>query len=115
AGAQIFDAPLAPPSPLVGEGLGERGLDLDSILHDLARREINEVWVEAGARLGGALLTAGLVDELILYLAPTLLGHCAQPLAFLPELARLDQARRWHWQDVRRVGGDLRLILHPSV
>ncbi|MGB9671152.1 MAG: bifunctional diaminohydroxyphosphoribosylaminopyrimidine deaminase/5-amino-6-(5-phosphoribosylamino)uracil reductase RibD, partial [Halothiobacillaceae bacterium] len=112
AGAQIFDAPLAPPSPLVGEGLGERGLDLDSILHDLARREINEVWVEAGARLGGALLTAGLVDELILYLAPTLLGHRAQPLAFLPELARLDQARRWHWQDVRRVGGDLRLILH---
>jgi diaminohydroxyphosphoribosylaminopyrimidine deaminase/5-amino-6-(5-phosphoribosylamino)uracil reductase len=115
AGAQIFDAPLAPPSPLAGEGLGERGLDLDSILHDLARREINEVWVEAGARLGGALLAANLVDELILYLAPTLLGHTARPLAVLPELARLDQVRRWHWHDVRRVGGDLRLILRPSV
>jgi diaminohydroxyphosphoribosylaminopyrimidine deaminase/5-amino-6-(5-phosphoribosylamino)uracil reductase len=136
AGAVIFDAPLMPPSPLEGaldgrtpkgfpagmperterrdQGSGERGLDLDRILHDLARREINEVWVEAGARLGGALLAAGLVDELILYLAPTLLGHTAQPLAVLPELARLDQARRWHWQDVRRVGGDLRLILHPS-
>ncbi|MEW6692653.1 MAG: bifunctional diaminohydroxyphosphoribosylaminopyrimidine deaminase/5-amino-6-(5-phosphoribosylamino)uracil reductase RibD [Pseudomonadota bacterium] len=115
AGAVVLDAPLSLPSPLAGEGQGERGLDLDSILHDLARREINEVWVEAGARLGGALLAAGLVDELILYLAPTLLGHSAQPLAVLPELARLDQARRWHWQDVRRVGGDLRLILHPSV
>ncbi len=113
AGAVVLDAPLSLPSPLAGQG--ERGLDLDSILHDLARREINEVWGEAGARLGGALLAAGLVDELILYLAPTLLGHSAQPLAVLPELARLDQARRWHWQDVRRVGGDLRLILHPSV
>lgn len=109
AGAVVLDAPLSSPSPLAGEGL-----DLGWLLQDLARREINEVWVEAGARLGGALLAAGLVDELILYLAPTLLGHAAQPLAVLPELARLDQARRWHWQDVRRVGGDLRLILHPS-
>lgn len=114
AGARILDAPLAPLFPLAGEGTGERGLDLGWILHDLARREINEVWVEAGARLGGALLAAGLVDELVLYLAPTLLGHTAQPLAVLPELVRLDQARHWHWQDVRRVGGDLRLILHPS-
>ncbi|MDM7321689.1 MAG: bifunctional diaminohydroxyphosphoribosylaminopyrimidine deaminase/5-amino-6-(5-phosphoribosylamino)uracil reductase RibD [Gammaproteobacteria bacterium] len=101
-------------APLTGAE-ADAALNLAWILEDLARREINEVWVEAGARLGGALLAAGLVDELILYLAPTLLGHSAQPLAVLPELARLDQARRWHWQDVRRVGGDLRLILHPSV
>ncbi|MGK0674671.1 MAG: bifunctional diaminohydroxyphosphoribosylaminopyrimidine deaminase/5-amino-6-(5-phosphoribosylamino)uracil reductase RibD [Halothiobacillaceae bacterium] len=109
AGAVVLDAPRSSPPPSMGEGL-----DLGWLLQDLARREINEVWVEAGARLGGALLTANLVDELILYLAPMLLGHTAQPLAVLPELARLDQARHWHWQDVRRVGGDLRLILHPS-
>jgi diaminohydroxyphosphoribosylaminopyrimidine deaminase/5-amino-6-(5-phosphoribosylamino)uracil reductase len=107
AGAVVMDA--RPSSATVGE----TGLDLGWLLQDLARREINEVWVEAGARLGGALLAANLVDELILYLAPTLLGHTAQPLAVLPELARLDQARRWHWQDVRRVGDDLRLILRP--
>lgn len=109
-GAVVLDAPLSSSSPLAGA----RGLDLDSILHDLARREINEVWVEAGARLGGALLAAGLVDELILYLAPTFLGHSAHPLAVLPELARLDQARRWRWRDVRHIGPDLRLILHPT-
>lgn len=102
-GAKVLDAHLA-----------DGGLDLPAILEDLARREINEVWGEAGARLGGALLAEGLVDELILYVAPMLLGHDARPLAVLPELERLDQARRWQWQDVRRVGGDLRLILRPA-
>ncbi len=115
-GARVLDAlpaTLSPsPSPLKGEGGGH--LDLSWILEDLARREINEVWVEAGARLGGALLAGGLVDELILYVAPMLLGHDARPLAVLPELERLDQAPRWQWRDVRRVGGDLRLTLRPG-
>ncbi len=98
---QVIDAPCS----------GENSLDLTWILHDLARREVNEVWVEAGARLGGALLAQELVDELILYLAPMLLGHSARPLAELPELTRLDQAARWTWNDVRMIGDDLRLHL----
>ncbi len=86
-------------------------LDLCWVLADLARAEINEVWVEAGARLGGAFLAQDLADELLIYLAPMLLGHTARPLAELPELTKLAQARRWQWQDVRRVGADVRLSL----
>ncbi len=89
-------------------------LDLAWILRDLAQREINELWLEAGARLGGAFLTQGLVDELIVYLAPMLLGHSARPLAELPELTQLNQAQRWQWQDVSRVGDDVRLRLRPE-
>ncbi|MEF3194310.1 MAG: bifunctional diaminohydroxyphosphoribosylaminopyrimidine deaminase/5-amino-6-(5-phosphoribosylamino)uracil reductase RibD [Halothiobacillaceae bacterium] len=88
-------------------------LDLAAILYDLGRQEVNELWVEAGPRLGGALLAAGLVDELILYLAPILLGHTARPLAELRPLEALDQAQRWAWHDVRRVGRDMRLSLRP--
>ena len=103
AGARILEAPAT-----------VDGLDLDWILADLGRREISELWVEAGARLGGAFLAAGRVDELIVYLAPMLLGHDARPLAMLPGLERLDQAMRWRWHDVRRVGPDLRLTLRPT-
>ncbi len=103
AGAEVLEVPQA----------GER-LDLRAVLTDLGQREINELWVEAGPRLGGALLAQGLVDELIVYLAPVLLGDIARPLAVLPELEALAQARRWHWRDMRRVGGDLRLILTPA-
>src|SRR6476469_452140 len=56
------------------------GIDLRALLAQLAQREINEVQVEAGARLGGALLRAGLVDEVLLYLAPVLLGDAGLPL-----------------------------------
>jgi diaminohydroxyphosphoribosylaminopyrimidine deaminase/5-amino-6-(5-phosphoribosylamino)uracil reductase len=103
AGARIFDVPTA-----------AAGLDLAFILRDLAQREINEVWIEAGARLGGAFLAQGLVDELVVYVAPMLLGHTARPLAVLPEMTQLNQAQHWWWQDVTRVGGDLRLTLRPS-
>ena len=97
------------PAPVSGQGL-----DLAFILRDLAQREVNELWIEAGARLGGAFLAQGWVDELIVYLAPMLLGHTARPLAELPEIAELNQAQRWTWRDVRRVGGDLRVVLSCS-
>ena len=97
---------IATPSDACGK------LDLRWVLANLALAEINEVWVEVGARLGGAFLAQDLVDELVIYLAPMLLGHTARPLAELPELTELTQARRWQWQDVRRVGGDVRLSLY---
>ena len=102
-GARISTAPLA-----------VNGLDLAFILRDLAAREINELWIEAGARLGGVFLAQGLVDELIVYLAPVLLGHAARPLAELPEITQLNQAQRWQWHSVTQMGEDLRLILHPA-
>jgi diaminohydroxyphosphoribosylaminopyrimidine deaminase/5-amino-6-(5-phosphoribosylamino)uracil reductase len=80
----------------------------------LAEREINEVLVEAGAKLSGALLAAGLVDEWLLYLAPKLLGQDARPLAALPRLAALDAAPAFTLVESRAVGPDLRLRLRPA-
>lgn len=84
--------------------------DLPLLLEHLALREhINTLWVEAGATLAGALLQLKLVDELIVYLAPKLLGNSAQPLAVLPEFTALAQVPELSWTDVRMVGPDIRL------
>lgn len=85
------------------------GLPLTAVLSDLAKRGINEVLVEAGKTLNGALLKAGLVDELVLYLAPQLLGDAARGLAGLGELTQLEQRVELAWQDVRHVGSDIRI------
>ncbi len=90
---------------------GARGrVDLAAALQDLARRGINEVLVEAGRTLNGALLEAGLVDELVLYLAPKLLGDAARGLVELGVLTQLQQGTDLQWRDVRQVGDDLRII-----
>jgi diaminohydroxyphosphoribosylaminopyrimidine deaminase/5-amino-6-(5-phosphoribosylamino)uracil reductase len=86
------------------------GLDLQAVLARLAVLGINEVWVEAGARLTGALLAAQLVDELVIYLAPCLLGPQAQPLANLPLLSRLDERLMLRFESVQQIGSDLRVI-----
>lgn len=89
-------------------------LDLHAALAELARREVNELHVEAGPTLSGALLAAGLVDELLLYQAPVLLGDSARPLVQLPPLASM--AERWKLRvlDRRVLGADLRLRLRPA-
>jgi len=86
-------------------------VDLAGMLGDLAQRGCNEVLVEAGSTLNGALLRAGLVDELLLYLAPQLLGDAARGMAQLGELTCLDQRVDLKWQDVRQIGNDLRIIV----
>ena len=85
-------------------------VDLKAVLRDLAKRGCNEVLVEAGATLNGALLRAGLIDELLLYIAPTLLGDMARGMAALGELISLDPRVNLKWQDVRQVGNDLRIL-----
>ncbi|GIX32868.1 MAG: riboflavin biosynthesis protein RibD [Lysobacterales bacterium] len=90
---------------------GEKGLDLAAVLAGLAARRIHEVQVEAGPRLTGAFLAAGLADELLLYLNPSLLGDAALPLARLAEPKRLEDRLRFAIADFRRVGEDLRLLL----
>jgi diaminohydroxyphosphoribosylaminopyrimidine deaminase/5-amino-6-(5-phosphoribosylamino)uracil reductase len=89
-------------------------LDLPAVLAELARREVNELHVEAGPTLCGALLAAGLADELLLYVAPVLLGDTARPLLALPPLAHMAERRRLHTLDRRTVGEDLRLRLRPA-
>jgi diaminohydroxyphosphoribosylaminopyrimidine deaminase / 5-amino-6-(5-phosphoribosylamino)uracil reductase len=84
-------------------------VDLKAMLKDLAQRGMNEVLVEAGNILNGALLQAHLVDELLLYLAPQMLGDAARGMANLGELTQLNQGVELHWQDVRQVGNDLRV------
>ena len=83
-------------------------VDLQAMMQELGRREINELHVEAGTRLNGSLLQAGCVDELLLYVAPCLLGP-AQGLASLPELQELSGRLALSFYDVSRVGADLRL------
>lgn len=88
-------------------------LDLVAMLLLLGQRQINTLWVEAGATLAGALLRGGLVDELIVYLAPKLLGNDARGLCALPGLTQLADAPEFSFSDVRQVGADLRLTLTP--
>lgn len=83
-------------------------VDLSALMHELGRREINELHVEAGFKLNGSLLRADVVDELLLYLAPCLLGP-AQGLARLPVLAHLSDRMSFRFHEVQQVGPDLRL------
>ena len=88
-------------------------VDLEALLRQLGDQGCNEILVESGAKLAGAFVAAGLVDELVVYTAPTLLGSKARPLLALP-FERMNQQLRWQWQDVRMVGNDLRLTLTPQ-
>ncbi len=86
-------------------------VDLPAMLADMRADELNEILVEAGPTLAGALLEAGVVDELLLYQALHLLGDRGRPLVFLREMERMAERRRLRLVDVRRVGEDLRLTL----
>ena len=87
-----------------------QGLDLRAVMAELARRECNEIHVESGPTLAGALLQAGLVDELVIYIAPLLLGDKARGLFQLPELARMNERTELEILDMRAVGKDWRVI-----
>jgi len=130
AGANVLDASASTvffhaPDALVPDHLAHAtraairrgdagGLDLHAALHWLAKHEVNEVHVEAGPVLCGALLAAGLVDELLVYIAPVLLGDSARPMLHLPPLD--DMASRWQLRtlDRRQVGDDTRLQLRAT-
>ena len=88
-------------------------VDLKALLRNLAERGINEVHLEAGPRWSGVLLKAGLIDELLLYMAPTLLGSDARGWFDDLNLTNLDQKTAWQFQDVRMVGADLRIVARP--
>lgn len=85
------------------------GVDLPGVMHLLAEREINEVLIEAGATLSGAFVQQGLVDELVIYVAPKLLGSGARALFNLPGLERMSEHIQIEIKDVRNVGEDLRI------
>ena len=84
-------------------------LDLGVVLANLAARHVNELHVEAGARLNGALLASGQVDELLLYLAPTLLG-AGRDMATLGPFDSLSQGLPFEFHEATKVGADLRIL-----
>jgi diaminohydroxyphosphoribosylaminopyrimidine deaminase/5-amino-6-(5-phosphoribosylamino)uracil reductase len=110
-GAAIEEVSASGPGTAPAEG--SRSLSLPDVLDRLARRQINELWVEAGARLAGALLREGLVDELVVYLAPKLLGPQARPLIEMGELRELRDAPQFLVLDAVPIGEDVRLRLRP--
>ena len=85
-------------------------VDLPQLLAELARRGINELHVEAGVKLNGSLLREGCVDELLVYLAPSLLGDTAQGMASLAAMASLDERVQLGFRSAERVGADLRIL-----
>jgi diaminohydroxyphosphoribosylaminopyrimidine deaminase/5-amino-6-(5-phosphoribosylamino)uracil reductase len=87
-------------------------LDLKALMHELGCRQINNLWVEAGGKLAGALLENNLLDELILYQAPKLLGDQGRDLFVMEALTTMQQAYTLHWQDIRQVGEDLKLTAY---
>ena len=126
-GARRIAIAVRPPADRV-EALRARGVevalvattrdsrvDLPSALAALGAMQVNEVLVESGPRLAGALLQTGLADELVLYVAPSLLGSDARALAQLPGLDRLDQRVRMRFTDARQVGEDLRITAAPVI
>ena len=92
---------------------GAARLSLPEVLESLARRDVNELWVESGPRLAGELLRERLIDELIVYVAPKLLGPQARPLAELEELRDLSAAPAFVILDTCQIGDDVRLRLQP--
>ena len=95
-------------APLPANANGKN--DLAAMLRDLATREVNELHVEAGEKLNASLLAAGLVDELLLYVAPRLLGD-GRAIAALGPIGSLDRSIDFRLHDVERIGDDLRLLL----
>lgn len=100
---------------IVAVGAGRGGVDPAAVLAELGRREANEVHVEAGATLCGSLLASGYIDELLVYLAPHVLGDGARGLFALGPLARMAERTRLHIREVRHVGADLRIRALPLI
>jgi diaminohydroxyphosphoribosylaminopyrimidine deaminase/5-amino-6-(5-phosphoribosylamino)uracil reductase len=104
AGAELLHLPNVEASGRV---------DLRTLLQQLAKRGVNEVWVEAGQGLNGALLTAGLIDEFVFYYAPKLMGSAANAMFAMPELTQMQQLTELQIMDLRQFGPDIRLRAKP--
>ncbi|ANZ22651.1 5-amino-6-(5-phosphoribosylamino)uracil reductase [Buchnera aphidicola (Diuraphis noxia)] len=92
----------------------EKKIDILSVLKFLGQSEINNVWIEAGSRLSGFLLHQHLIDELIIYIGPKILGHKAQPLCCFYNEFNLIDALQFEFKNIQTIGSDIRLILHPK-
>jgi diaminohydroxyphosphoribosylaminopyrimidine deaminase/5-amino-6-(5-phosphoribosylamino)uracil reductase len=90
-------------------------VDLGALMAELGRRQMNEIMVEAGSKLNGALLAAGLIDELVIYMAPKIMGDGAKGLFHLPALSTMAQNIHLQITDIRAVGCDWRITALPQL
>jgi len=90
-------------------------IDLQQLMLALAEQGLNEIWLETGSTLAGAFIEANLIDRLIMYVAPKIMGADAKPLIAINGLSNMQEVPEWQWQDVRKVGNDLRVILQPKL
>ena len=89
-------------------------VDLAAMAQELGKRGCNEILVEAGTKLNGSLLRTNLIDELLIYLAPHLLGDIARGMFGVAELTALSERRELALQEVRQIGHDIRIIARPK-
>ena len=104
AGAEIIDVPAHHGS-----------VDLAAVLDELGKEEVNEVLLETGATLSGAMLQADLIDVMIIYMAPVLMGSEARPLFRLPGMDSMKQKINLDISDIRSFGKDIRIIAKPVI
>jgi diaminohydroxyphosphoribosylaminopyrimidine deaminase/5-amino-6-(5-phosphoribosylamino)uracil reductase len=90
-------------------GAQGKGLDLKEVFHFLADKDCNEVLIESGAGLAGAMIDSGLLDELVIYVSPKFMGHTALPLLELPEYSAMDKITELKFREIRQLGKDLRI------
>jgi diaminohydroxyphosphoribosylaminopyrimidine deaminase/5-amino-6-(5-phosphoribosylamino)uracil reductase len=98
------------PLPFAPTSTGEQYIDLHALLKYLAQLNLNDVLIESGARLAGAFIEQDLVDELILYQAPKLMGADSKSLVNMKSIENLSQAKELNISDIRMIGKDIRII-----
>ncbi|CAH0532900.1 Riboflavin biosynthesis protein RibD [Vibrio stylophorae] len=89
-------------------------IDLAALMAHISAQNINHLWVEAGAGLAGAMLSQGYVDQLIVYMAPKLMGSDGRSLAELTGIASMDQTLNWQFDEVSMIGPDLKIVASPK-
>ncbi|KGJ88950.1 bifunctional diaminohydroxyphosphoribosylaminopyrimidine deaminase/5-amino-6-(5-phosphoribosylamino)uracil reductase RibD [Colwellia psychrerythraea] len=95
--------------PMVKNAQGKLKINLKALLEYLAKQGLNDILVESGAQLSGAFIEQNLVNELILYQAPKLMGGDGKSLVEMPSISKLKQAKALTISDIRMVGGDIRI------
>ncbi len=103
-----------PGARVVSVATDNRRVSLPAVLADLAKRQVNDVLIEAGATLAGAALRAGVVDQVVIYQAPHMMGSETRPLLRTPGLLELGSRYELAIEDLRRIGADLRIVATPA-
>ncbi|MDF7671246.1 bifunctional diaminohydroxyphosphoribosylaminopyrimidine deaminase/5-amino-6-(5-phosphoribosylamino)uracil reductase RibD [Orbaceae bacterium ESL0721] len=103
-----------PNSQIIVEPSESETIHLPTLLTLLGEKQINSLWVEAGAHLAGSLIEQNLVDELIIYYAPKLLGNNALDMSIIPNIQKLALAPQFKFKSINMVGDDLRVVLTPK-